>query len=1412
MIVFQIQILLFIIICFLSQAARIDAASIYHPKHRDPIQESWLWTSIPELNGKGVRCLSETKDGSMIFGTAHGVSIYDGLQWTHYTEQDGIDGTVVSLCVAKDSSIYAATESSIFRFQKGMWSRVFPKQGRIIVREMEQITQTFDGSIWAGTLYGALRIQNGEQTLYTTQRIASALKVLAHDLKFVIVPDSNVWETQWTDGVGIFCLSKNPRIILAVAPGSPADSAGLSVGDMIISEENVTFFKHSQIRASIDKPCQLTVVKANSSDTLKVRMKNASLQGSFYHWNVFQICEMDKDNLFFGIKWDPLIVRLNTSENDSLESTLWHSYFLNTKGKKPVIYKISDGRMIIGYNLWTSPVFVYEPENDIIKEYDLPVSDLFRVTDILETSDGNLFITSFDYLLQRRNQQWYVYPWYEIQHSSIEGKFFESSDGFLWFMAVNGNVWRIDVFGQRWNSYQDLHFQCESKTGEKWFLTRDGKAVCKKNNTFTQYDKQDGLIDNINALYSTEEGIVWALGSHEMRAATARFVEGTWQKHVHPLPGFTQFSFNAFYESKNGEIWLGLSEQSMENTPLIGLVQYQPETRVYNYYHYPLVNHFNFTIGGTPKGDLWLGGENLNIFDGTNISQILDYPVSAIKNTSNGNVWVATSVGGLFYFDNKDWRRWTIDDGLASYSISDIGLTLEGNVYAATNKGISYCDNQSCVSHILPESIRIPYKEGTLRVDTEGTVWINRCAKSWYEKFDKSDYNDLFFSISYKKSNLPPESNIKIYSDHVSYPGNTYISWEGKDTWHETSVDKLLFSWSMDDGSWSPFSPQREHQFIGLESGKHIFKVRARDLDMNVEPEPARISIVVQTPVWRQAWFIGLILFFVGSIIILVLYIIRVHDRRVHFEAEKQHEVDMMKLRFFTNVSHELRTPLTLILAPLQKLVSKNEPDPFASLAYKHAGRLLRLVNQLLDFRKLESGGARLELTKANLVVFIQQIVKSFEELARQKHINLQFFAQEEYLFAMFDFDKFEKVFYNLIHNALKFTPKNGSVTVSIKNVVEMDTLFVKYTEISVTDTGIGIPHDKQAHIFDYLYQAKPSGTNDHQGTGIGLYLVKEYVELHHGRIKVESEPGQGTKVIVHIPLEYQKHSEERVQETVPEERFDKDIDAPEQVKKEKELTNDFEKSTILIIEDNMDIRQFLVNELDSEYKVVEAENGDKGLEIARQIMPELIICDIMMPGIDGNMLCRELKTNELTSHIPVILLTALNSEQHQINGLETGADDYVTKPFHTEVLKIRIKNLIESRQKFRERFSKEIWLKPSDIAITSVDEKFLTRVIEIVDHHIPDSDFTVEYLSQKVGMTRMTLFLKIKKLTNMSPTEFIRTLRLKRASQLLCESDLRISEIAFQVGFSDVNYFGTVFRKHFGMSPTQYLQKQTTS
>ena len=601
------------------------------------------------------------------------------------------------------------------------------------------------------------------------------------------------------------------------------------------------------------------------------------------------------------------------------------------------------------------------------------------------------------------------------------------------------------------------------------------------------------------------------------------------------------------------------------------------------------------------------------------------------------------------------------------------------------------------------------------------------------------------------------------------------------------------------DGFNDQWLPTQENKivFSSLNPGNYRLFIKACNSDGVWNDEATVLSITVTPPFYLSNWAITLYIFSVIGLIIFIIYRTRKHHhiklerQRLQLKNEQEANLSEMKLRFFTNISHDLRTPLTLILTPLQTILSGVLEDGLRkklNTINKNAEQLLQLINALLDFRKLDVGAETLHLQAGDFVHFISELCHPFQAYAIDRNMNFTFSSEMETLPMQFDPDKVQKIILNLLSNAFKYTADGGIIKIYI------------YQEdgricVSVSDSGQGISNADKEHVFERFYQA--SQKQHKTGSGIGLHIVSEYVQMHKGTVTLTDNEPQGSVFTIKLPFQEISLPEEFPLETVPDE------EPFEQVEVQRLPAN----PVLLLVDDNKDFCEFMADSLSDEYSVLVAFNGKEALEQLRKNDVNIVVSDVMMPVMSGTELCNRIKTNIQWSHIPVILLTARTAEEYQIEGLELGEDDYLTKPFNFNLLKLRIRKFLEWTEKCHLSFSQKMDVSPGEITITPLDERLIDKAIKVVEEHISDTEFSVEELGAEVGLSRSHLYKKLMSITGKGPAEFIRTIRLKRGRQLLGKSQLQIAEIAYAVGFNSPKRFTINFKSEFGISPSEYLQ-----
>lgn len=962
----------------------------------------------------------------------------------------------------------------------------------------------------------------------------------------------------------------------------------------------------------------------------------------------------------------------------------------------------------------------------------------------------------------------------------------------------------------------------------------------------------------IYALLEDRQGNIW-MGTNGGGVDILNPSDGTIIKHRHTddPDSLSNDYIRCLHEDREGKIWIG--------TYSGGISVYDPGTKkfiLYDKVNNNLSNQVVFSICEDVKGNIWAGtmGGGLNWFDPatrrfTTFNEengLSNNIVNSIMEDGNGYLWLSTNKGiSRFNPENKTFKNYGIYNGLQDleFTIGSGYRSDNGRIFFGGVNGFNVFDPGAVRDNkIAPVSrltgfllfnkpVRVGEKNSPLKENIDDTKEITL-------SYDQSDFTIEYAALSYT---VPSEN-------------------------------KYAYKLEGFDKAWNYAGSERRATYTNLVPGSYLFKVKAANNDGVWNQKETLLTINITPPFWKTWWAYLLYVL----LIILILYVIYkdIADKeklkgQIRFErltadnerltADKMQELNRIKLNFFTHVSHELRTPLSLIMDPLRKIIREELPSEqvkkYSHLMYNNALRLMKLINQMLDLRKLEAGHVKLVARPANIVVLTKNVAELFNIHAVERNIHYTISAAVDTIQAWIDQDKFEKIIFNLISNAFKYTPDNGSITILIRPGGS------EYVEIHVRDTGVGIPSHLTDKVFELFYQVEESSRFENSSTGIGLALTKELVELHKGRVEVKSELGKGSDFIIYLPLGHGhlSHSEQLgvfpeengiyleqpIDESIelsdngigttttgtlsptganayPPANIDTtlygpgtiaDIDDPE--------LNQPSAPLILLVEDNKDLREYLKEELGQSYKVEDAPNGLIGYEKAVQLIPDLVISDIMMPEITGLELCEKIKTDERTSHIPVILLTAKQAEVHQIEGYSAGADAYIAKPFNTEVVLARIKNLLNSRKRLRELYQKNLsgsGLPGNDIQgesssaddanedigptplMNTLDREFLAKAVRIVEENLSDITFDIDVLSEKLKVSRRQLYRKLKALTNQTAHDFVMAIRLKKAAELLLTGEYNIAEVGYMVGFSEPANFSRSFTRQFGKSPKKYV------
>lgn len=781
---------------------------------------------------------------------------------------------------------------------------------------------------------------------------------------------------------------------------------------------------------------------------------------------------------------------------------------------------------------------------------------------------------------------------------------------------------------------------------------------------------------------------------------------------------------------------------------------------------------------------------------------------------SSGEFWVGTSGNGLLHYNASvgTLEQYTTEDGLASNKILEILADDRGIYWLSTGNGIVRFDPKTkhFTNYGFSDGLTFTsfnHSSAFKSIDGQFFFGGDGGMVSFYpEQIEGNPYPPAVVLSNLQITGKP--FNIQAYKNNSTSPVN--LSHLQNDLTfdyvglHYTDPSKNTYKYRLQpyDTDWIDAGTQRTARYTNLDPGAYTFQVIARNSDGLWNETGASFQFNITPPWWTRWWAYGLfITFLVGT----SYWIYRFQLSRKLALAESTHlkEIDHFKSSLYTNITHEFRTPLTIILGMTDSLQCqaqdqqwKDATQPLDMIKRNGKG-LLRLVNEMLSLAKIENNSLELEPEQADVIPFIKYLTESFHSLAQEKEISLLVYAEIEQLIMDFDAAKLATVISNLLSNAIKFTPEGGKIFVYLNNV-----LVAGHTNlvIKIHDNGKGISNEEIPHVFDRFYQADHSATRNTEGTGIGLALAKELVELMHGTIRVKSVLGRGSEFTVKIPVTTHAPKVSSIQE--PLEMVPVASPAAGKIISTKTQAQDL--PIILIIEDNLDVANYLKVVLEHKYQCLHALNGRTGLEIAYDVIPDIIICDVMMPGMDGFEVCDTLKSDERSDHIPVIMLTAKVGFGDRLTGLSKGADAYLVKPFEKEELMIRLEKLLEIRQTLQQKYSSRFISKENTGSQEpNMMAAFLVKAEGVILEHLEEEDFSVDTLADAICLSRSQVHRKIKALTGQSTSIYIRLIRLQKAKELLTSEDLTISEVAYRVGFKSPVYFSQIFKKTFGESPT---------
>lgn len=1326
-----------------------------------------------------VNCIIKDSQGFIWIGTNDGLNKYDGYEFKIY-RHDFQDSTTLS-----SNKIYDLVEDD-------------------------------QGNLWIATRSG-LNVYLRERDYFVRYLASQPENGLAHNFIRTLFKDGkgNIWIG--TLGGGIFRFSGNDPGNAKFTKINPA----LDQLDKSRSISNITSIHQSKDNTLL----------IGSHQELILALDPATLEGSIISFDDNKDCSFDK-----------------------LGKTIYED-------KDGDIWILSEGNGFLIYSPPTGKLEHYNKDNlkelssNIIKDIHEEGDDYWLATD-----GGGILIFNKE---KRKVISSYQYDISKSHGISSNGVYciFKDDQEIFWIGTFDGgiNVYNAnrkkffhhtqEIGNPESLSHKSVLAFLEDHQGRIWIGT-DGGGLNLYNHqkgTFKHFKynshNANGLASNaITAIYEDKLRQIWvgtyAGGLHLFDPDKEIFYQ---QPDVY---GSQEIKNIWAVQEHKDKLWLGSSS---------GLFTFDPKTKKIdqvpseNKKANPYLGRV-LTIYKDHKETIWTGGTSLNYYDES--SGLLkplftqkenfwgNYDIRCITEDRIGNLWIGTEGGGLVKVDKsrQQFRIYGIQNDLPNNSVHQILIDAQNRLWLSTNAGLASFDpttgevfkfdrNDGLQGNQFSYSAAMQTSDG--RMYFGGTNGFNVFQP------EEINYNQYMpnvvltnFLIANKQVPIDPQNEKSPLSKHISLTDSITLKYNQAFITIEftalnfTSTSKNHYSYYLQgfEDTWNPETNKRSATYTNLEPGEYIFKVKAANNDEVWNPEYASLYIKVLPPFWKTIWAYLLYCFILFIIIISFRkYLLDKaqykHELKIQeLEKEKVEKVNQMKLSFFTNISHEFRTPLTLILNPLEHIISNEKVNDKVrsqlEIMQRNGKRLLNLINQLMDFRKLEDSKIKLKKESGDIVKFLTEIKEAFDEFAKQHNINFQFISDVDSFKCFFDFDKLEIIFYNLLSNAFKFTRDGGNI--SIRFYLNDDDSKMR---VDVQDDGIGIPKERIPKIFDRFYKIPKSErlieNLKQKGTGIGLSLTKELVTLHDGKISVESELGMGSCFSVLLPVHQQENLAEgqTTKNNIPSAQFD----LIDQVSDTNGLVGEFlplldeSKSQMLIVEDNPDLRQFLLSVFKQGFHISLAKNGIEGYELARKDIPDIIITDVMMPEMDGFELCQHLKKDPVTCHIPIVILTAKSSLDANIRSFDIGADDFVPKPFSTKLLHSRVNNLIVSRKKLREQFKKE-FLDPEPVKVKSADDDFLLKAMAILEKHLSNSAFSVDDFAVEMGLSRSVFYRKMRAIADQSVNEFINSYRLKFAAKLLKQKKLSISEITYRIGYSDPQYFSKCFKKFYGCTPTDYV------
>lgn len=1342
------------------------------------------------LSQNAVHSIAQDKKGFMWFGTKDGLNRYDGQSFKvfRHNPDDSTtisDNNILALHLDRRGWLWAGTQQgglNYYKPEKNTFSKLdhlSVDSGQIIRDQIYVVKEDQQGNIWVGTRMNGL---------------------------FLIKRNS---ETGTPESVTNFRHQKGK-------PGSLFDN---QIFDILIDEEG-------DVWIGTDRAVSRYLPESQAFEHFEISLQFHIENDYQFYYSISSLYPAPNGKLWLGTSEGLMLFNKSTGETELFPQR-------NESGQPFYrrIRKITEDKQ---GNLWLATPHGLGIFNPVTSEYRYYESDPFDASTISYHSITSMYKSRNDIMwLGTAGMGIDIYNPNSSRFSTFKGIDFRPDLSSFSIRDVledrSGNVWMVTQKLYQWN--------------------RADHTLDEMNDLFVPDNLENETIEIWN-LIEDKQGVYWAASTDGLLSRKPKSGQVTFYEFSPDITnGLPQREVYYVFEDRKGEIWV------ITENYLCHLLE--PENGVFRSYRFnpsdSVREQIRPAITEDQSGNFWIGTSiGLLYFnrdsesfvqyvhdpeDPTSLSHNLIKSILPDPEQPDRFLWVGTA-GGLNQFDIEleTFTRFGTDDGLPNNVIYGILPDDRGNLWVSTNHGLSTFNPGEM--HFRNYDVQDGLQSNEFNT---GAYFRSQSGELFFGGINGLNH---FYPKQITDNPNPPEIVLTGFSidgreiTHQNSPGivdapipstqNIRVSHnEDVLTFQFAALDfsapgKNQYAYKMEGLSenWVESGNHSSAVFTNLRHGEYTLRIKASNNDGIWNEAGISIGLIVTPPWWHTWWaYAGYgLLFFIGFYSLrryeLNRYQLKTQLELERVQTESLRKLDHLKSQFFANISHEFRTPLTLILGQIETVltskIDRNEKRKL-EMATKNANRLLSLINQLLDLSKLESGKMEINSEQHNIVSFLKSLLYSFETLAESKEIELYFQSESESIPVRFDADKLEQVFVNLITNAFKFTEPGGQVSLSVsKN--EKHTI-----EIRVKDTGIGIPENHLNNIFDRFYQVDSSTTRIHEGSGIGLALVYEFIKLHNGDIEAESHTPDagdslqsGTEFIIHLPIGKITNKADFGENAFKLSQDEPGIDPVSAVSKHHDLklySSSMDKELLLIVEDNAEVREFIREQLQDDYRILEAENGSQGLEFSLKEIPDLIISDLMMPQMDGEEFCLSIRNDEKTSHIPIIMLTARAGLENKLRGLESGIDAYLTKPFKVKELQLRVRKLIEQREKLRKQFSESGLISTSNVTDNS-EKEFLEKAISVVEENFTNNQFKVNHLAGNLNMSPSQLNRKLTALVDKSAVQFMISVRLQHAANLLQGSDKTVAEISYEIGYNDQAYFTRAFKKQFGISPTEYRKK----